>query len=72
MSAKDSTSEAPRQRWIKVGVPESVFYRLHELAAQSNMRLTPYLVRLLSEAQAHPIAVQESREASQFADQKAS
>lgn len=39
-----------RRRWIKVDVEPEVFDDLHLKAAQSRMRIQPYLRRYLSEA----------------------
>lgn len=41
---------AKRRRWIKVDVEPEVFDDLHLKAAQSRMRIQPYLRRYLSEA----------------------
>lgn len=45
---------AKRRRWIKVDVEPEVFDDLHLKAAQSRMRIQPYLRRYLSEAQPYP------------------
>jgi hypothetical protein len=39
-----------RRRWVKVDVPEETFVLLHDMAAQSRMRIQPYLRRFLQEA----------------------
>lgn len=44
----------PRRRWVKVDVPEDVFDSLHQMAAQSRMRVQPYLRRFLAEAWPYP------------------
>ena len=43
-----------RRRWVKVDVEEEVFDSLHLMAAQSRMRIQPYLRRFLSEARSYP------------------
>ncbi len=48
--AQSSNSEKPRRRWVKVDVDEEVFDSLHLMAAESRMRIQPYLRRLLAEA----------------------
>ncbi len=45
---------AKRRRWIKVDVESEVFDDLHLKAAQSRMRIQPYLRRCLSEAESYP------------------
>ncbi len=45
---------AKRRRWIKVDVESEVFDDLHLKAAQSRMRIQPYLRRCLSEAPSYP------------------
>lgn len=51
------TSQIPaapsRPRWIKISVDDELFHHLHIVAAQSRMRLTPYLRRYLAAAQPH-------------------
>lgn len=58
-SIADSESAPPttakRRRWIKVDVEPEVFDDLHLKAAQSRMRIQPYLRRYLSEAQSYPV-----------------
>lgn len=44
-----------RRRWIKVDVESEVFDDLHLKAAQSRMRIQPYLRRYLSEARPYPV-----------------
>ncbi len=46
----DIPQGARRRRWVKVDVEESVFIRLHMNAAESRMRIQPYLRRWLAEA----------------------
>ena len=43
----------PRRRWVKVDVSEETFDHLHLVAAQSRMRIQPYLRRFLSEAHSY-------------------
>jgi len=43
-----------RRRWIKVDVEPEVFDDLHLKAAQSRMRIQPYLRRYLTEARSYP------------------
>jgi hypothetical protein len=43
--------DASRRRWIKVDVDEDLFHHLHVAAAQSRMRITPFLRRYLAEAE---------------------
>ena len=45
----------PRRRWVKVDVDEAIFVSLHLRAAESRMRIQPYLRRYLAEAQAYAI-----------------
>jgi hypothetical protein len=45
-----------RRRWIKVDVEPEVFDDLHLKAAQSRMRIQPYLRRCLSEARPYTAA----------------
>ncbi len=45
------TAAPPRHRWVKVSVDEDLFHHLHIVAAQSRMRITPYLRRYLAEAE---------------------
>jgi hypothetical protein len=40
----------PRRRWVKVDIDEKVFDTLHLMAAESRMRIQPYLCRFLAEA----------------------
>jgi len=40
-----------RRRWIKVSVDEDLFHHLHIVAAQSRMRITPFLRRYLALAE---------------------
>ncbi len=51
-SAPQATEK--RRRWIKVDVAPEVFDDLHLKAAQSRMRIQPYLRRYLSEAGSYP------------------
>ena len=44
-----------RRRWVKVDVDEQVFDSLHLMAAQSRMRIQPYLRRFLAEAWSYPV-----------------
>ena len=48
--AQPRNSGKPRRRWVKVDVEEEVFDSLHLMAAQSRMRIQPYLRRFLAEA----------------------
>lgn len=43
-------ADRPRCRWIKVSVDEDLFHHLHIVAAQSRMRITPFLRLYLAEA----------------------
>ncbi len=43
-----------RRRWVKVDVEEEVFDILHLMAAESRMRIQPYLRRFLAEARSYP------------------
>jgi len=47
-------AEAPgtksKRRWVKVDVSEENFVHLHDMAAESRMRIQPYLRRFLQEA----------------------
>ena len=43
--------DASRRRWVKVSVNEDLYHHLHIVAAQSRMRITPYLRRYLAEAE---------------------
>ena len=47
-----------RRRWVKVDVDEEVFASLHLRAAESRMRIQPYLRRFLAEAK--PYATRNS------------
>ena len=44
----------PRRRWVKVDVDEESFQNLHLMAANSLMRIQPYLRRFLAEARPYP------------------
>ncbi len=44
-------ADASHRRWIKVSVDEDLFHHLHIVAAQSRMRITPFLRRYLAEAE---------------------
>ena len=48
--AQSTTSGKTRRRWVKVDVDEEVFDSLHLMAAESRMRIQPYLRRFLAEA----------------------
>jgi hypothetical protein len=52
-SAPPTTTK--RRRWIKVDVESEVFDDLHLKAAQSRMRIQPYLRRCLSEARPYQV-----------------
>jgi hypothetical protein len=43
----------PRRRWVKVDVDEEVFVSLHQKAAESRMRIQPYLRRFLAEGHSY-------------------
>lgn len=49
-SSPSTAANKPRRRWVKVDVSEETFDHLHLVAAQSRMRIQPYLRRFLSEA----------------------
>lgn len=46
-------ADKPRRRWVKVDVDEETFVSLHLKAAESRMRIQPYLRRCLAEVQAY-------------------
>lgn len=48
--AQPRNSGMPRRRWVKVDVEEEGFDSLHLMAAESRMRIQPYLRRFLAEA----------------------
>lgn len=48
--AQPRNSGKPRRRWVKVDVEEEIFDSLHLMAAESRMRIQPYLRRFLAEA----------------------
>ena len=48
--AQSQQSGKARRRWVKVDVEEEVFDSLHLMAAQSRMRIQPFLRRYLAEA----------------------
>lgn len=48
--AQPRISGKTRRRWVKVDVEEEVFDSLHLMAAESRMRIQPYLRRFLAEA----------------------
>jgi hypothetical protein len=50
----------PRRRWVKVDVDEEVFVSLHQKAAESRMRIMPYLRMFLAEARAIALERSES------------
>ena len=50
----------PKRRWVKVDVDEEVFVRLHQRAAESRMRIQPYLRLFLAEARAIALEGSES------------
>ena len=52
--ARSTTSIKTRRRWIKVDVEEDVFVSLHLMAAESRMRIQPYLRKFLAEAHSYP------------------
>ena len=52
--AQSRHSGKTRRRWVKVDVEEEVFDSLHLMAAQSRMRIQPYLRRFLAEACPYP------------------
>ena len=43
----------PRRRWVKVDVDEEIFVALHLHAAESRMRIQPYLRRFLAEGHSY-------------------
>ena len=43
----------PRRRWVKVDVDEEIFVALHLHAADSRMRIQPYLRRFLAEGHSY-------------------
>lgn len=49
-SIPSTAANKPRRRWVKVDVSEETFDHLHLVAAQSRMRIQPYLRRFLAEA----------------------
>lgn len=51
----DPQNPDKRLRWVKVAVEEATFVDLHLMAAESRMRITPYLRRYLSEARPYPV-----------------
>ena len=54
--AQQNTSGKTRRRWVKVDVEEEVFDSLHLMAAESRMRIQPYLRRFLAEAWPYPVS----------------
>ena len=54
--AQSKSSGKPRRRWVKVDVEEEVFDSLHLMAAESRMRIQPYLRRFLAEAWSYPVS----------------
>ena len=54
--AQQNTSGKTRRRWVKVDVEEEVFNSLHLMAAESRMRIQPYLRRFLAEAWSYPVS----------------
>ena len=62
-----STPVKTKRRWIKVDVDEEVFVSLHQKAAESRMRIMPYLRLFLAEAR--PIAL-EGRESLSFSTEE--
>ena len=54
--AQPNTSGKTRRRWVKVDVEEEVFDSLHLMAAESRMRIQPYLRRFLAEAWSYPVS----------------
>ena len=43
--------EGAKRRWLKLSVDEDLFHHVHIVAAQSRMRLTPYLRAYLALAE---------------------
>ena len=52
--AQSHQTGKPRRRWVKVDVDEEVFDSLHLMAAESRMRIQPYLRKFLAEAHSYP------------------
>ena len=55
-----TTPVKPKRRWVKVDVDEEVFVSLHQRAAESRMRIQPYLRLFLADARALALERSES------------
>lgn len=55
LEVKMKASGKSRRRWVKVDVEEEVFNALHLLAAESRMRIQPFLRRYLAEARSYSV-----------------
>ncbi len=69
-SNPSTAANTPRRRWVKVDVTEETFDHLHLVAAQSRMRIQPYLRRFLAEAYPYESASSCNKELLSFSNNK--
>jgi len=68
-SSPSTAANKARRRWVKVDVSEETFDHLHLVAAQSRMRIQPYLRRFLAEAQVFDSLASSTEEALPFSNE---